>query len=617
MAERDNQKLTPEQWEQGVTTLRDRAARGEPVADVDRAKVFSDLLSVYPLRDGASLDGAREQQSLLAKNLYENIDLLINGEKPKELIPAVFSDLTDKRAGAVLLTSMFDEMHNQPPDKRFQLLSVISPAGEANMIAQCGDYMYTSTYKGIIEDYLKRLDQAGMSLADPQAGLTDPCRLGAFLDAAATFNRLDGKKGGDKGVLDYVPQKQWPGIVSTLFDRVATDANPKDASYTMVKILASQALPPDQRQAMERLIKDRYEKADAQAKNATDPGEKNKAETEKNKFGIIASAYGTYVPQAGQGGNKQFFSDIKSDERYKMPDSRALEKDRLQLSTPASGAAPKVPANYQLMLFPSVELEKSNNNFDHDSMSSYYHWIAQYEKKPGWKVESKDGYVHIYGAGQGKDGVAVHIFAADPRQSDKGLAAIKERVAKEQGAAPGQQPAFQVVVNRGHSIYTGGHVQWIDHNTSLVVLGSCGDHRKEDAVLKKSPHAQIVSTQGVGEKKVNDPVLFGINQEIRKHGRVDWAKIAQRIAEDPKIPVGKSDYVFPPADIGQGMIGQRSELVSPSPRQLPKKGASLRNHLRSIASQDVAVAPEAKPGETKPPHVAQNVSKHRSLAAVV
>jgi hypothetical protein len=55
-----------------------------------------------------------------------------------------------------------------------------------------------------------------------------------------------------------------------------------------------------------------------------------------------------------------------------------------------------------------------------------------------------------------------------------------------------------------------------------MFLGSCGGYDNVDKLLNISPHAHMIATQETGSMHVNDPLLYHINESIRKTGKVNW-----------------------------------------------------------------------------------------------
>lgn len=115
-----------------------------------------------------------------------------------------------------------------------------------------------------------------------------------------------------------------------------------------------------------------------------------------------------------------------------------------------------------------------------------------------------------------------------------------------------------VVVHRGHSYYAQITIQSITPNSDLVILGSCGGYNNISKVLDYAPNAQIISSKQVGTLYVNNELIFGICETIRKGQDLDWEllwpQIEQRIGGNSQAKEWFQDYLPPHKNLGAILI---------------------------------------------------------------
>ena len=293
---------------------------------------------------------------------------------------------------------------------------------------------------------------------------------------------------------------------------------------TLAAIMTAPGCTPEIRHALELDTKRYYD-------NAT-------TKEVKNRFGLLAATYVAHAPQGIQPTAMvsvlgPFFLGMTLNQDYYQPKAERLEKQQLVDERGVCN---------QLMVFPN----------DDDGKSSFAHWQDQYANQPGWVIDPKESYVHIYHEG-GK--VPVHIYANRPEQLEGGIATIEKQVAHLQGKS---KPSFQVFAARGHCYHLKEYLDHMDGAVGLSYLGFCGGSHDMSTVLQKSPDAQILSTAQKGAMAVNDPMLFSINQSINQFGVVVW-KEQQKVLDHIPSEDRKS-YILPPDNIALAMHKQYNTL---------------------------------------------------------
>jgi hypothetical protein len=201
---------------------------------------------------------------------------------------------------------------------------------------------------------------------------------------------------------------------------------------------------------------------------------------------------------------------------------------------------------------------------DDDGVESYESFRATYSGDPRWRMEKKDGYVHLTGVG--KNGKRIEIYANIPvdilhpanRNRAPEIVARQDRVS-EVLAERKLQPL--VLVHRGHSYHLDKTLPFLNYSAKLVYLGSCNGMDRMAAVAERAGAAQIIATRGVGTMKVNDPVLKAINDEMLNSDVVDWTRfwalLRQRMGSDEF-----RDYIAPHQNAAASMLGAYFDFLA-------------------------------------------------------
>lgn len=423
------------------------------------------------LLPGLSMRETPNYYDALAKQPYKNDVLKQLGSTPES---------------ALSMGVAFNYLHEEPAKTRFAALKYLDASRTYNVITEGRAEVYTSTYNGVLDGLLQKLAQEKKTLPEvlsPQ----QMKKFDVFLEAAASYNRLD-------DVLKLVPPAKMPGIITSMVQQ-AGGSKTLDYTFTLSSMMLALKGQPELRHQLEAAVKHAYEHA--------------KSPQEKDRFGLVASAYGNSAPSVSKD-MQPFFLGMAAHREYALPSMSTLKRPALVDS--------KGVCN-QLMVFAA----------DEDSKNSYTHFIETYTGKPGWKMTDHGAYVCVSSTDHA-GGVPVKLYANKPEYGNHGVEDIQAAVAKAQG---GKTPHFQVFVGRGHSYYAREYLKLLTQDMTLVHLGSCGGFQNLGETLRRSPQANVISTQETGSMFVNDPLLASINESIRTKGQVNWHAQQQFLDQVP------------------------------------------------------------------------------------
>ncbi len=203
---------------------------------------------------------------------------------------------------------------------------------------------------------------------------------------------------------------------------------------------------------------------------------------------------------------------------------------------------------------PSSELFKADVNIqqhfffdDEDGYASYASFINTF-RHPNWKIEDKENYV-IISSVRGKK---VVIYANKPTHEYAGQDDIKAFFERSE-----RYP--DIVIHRGHSYYVSVAIESLTPNAEVIILGSCGGFNNISKVLDYSPDAQIISSKQVGTMRVNDDMIFLLNEWLRLGKDLDWevfwAQLETRMKSKGNGVMEKFyDYIPPHKNLGAILI---------------------------------------------------------------
>jgi hypothetical protein len=175
---------------------------------------------------------------------------------------------------------------------------------------------------------------------------------------------------------------------------------------------------------------------------------------------------------------------------------------------------------------------------DDDGSESYVSFLSVFKNNPNWQIDEYFNYTKI----SSTNGIPISIFANKPSFEESGDQAIKKIFSDNQW-----EPS--ILIHRGHSFHTQKSLENLPDKTKLLFVGSCGGFYKATSALKNATDAQIIATKQIGTKLINDPILFAINDELRKGIDIQWPTFWNKI----KVQLGGyslfHDYVPPHKNI--------------------------------------------------------------------
>jgi hypothetical protein len=427
-----------------------------------------------------------------------------------------------KEAGALAVATQLNELHDESDAVRFKLAESLSAAGMYDVIVQCRDQLYTSSYNGLMTRLQQKLRAEGTSLEELAMGDAQRCeQLPIFVEAAAAYNRID-------EVWGKLPQE---AVMAKILDKAA---NPEDSFQYAIALSDTMRMMHDKPTlaAFEQELLTRYNGATGAS---------------QQRLGLAISQYAANRPVVSDA-CRAAFTGIAEHADYKMPTVSEISSDRL---------FDKQGHNYQLHTF-------SN---DEDGRSSFSSFLNTY-KGSKWRIdEHKEGFVHLHATGA--DGKKVHIVANKPGAS---MGVADDFVAQMQGK-PKEDPHYQIIVHRGHSTHTNATLAHIQRDTAFVFMGSCGGYRDIGAIARRAPDAQALITKGVGTMQVNDPLLRKANDRLLAEGGLNWDRIWQQDMGSIRDP-RKEDYIRPDENSAVVMTKQYNQLRFKAYLEEPSKGTA-------------------------------------------
>lgn len=122
-----------------------------------------------------------------------------------------------------------------------------------------------------------------------------------------------------------------------------------------------------------------------------------------------------------------------------------------------------------------------------------------------------------------------------------------------------------IFIHRGHSYHVNTTMDNLQSSAKIVVLGSCGGYHNLATVLNKAPEAHIISSKQVGTRRVNEPILRNLEEDVRQGKRIDWvamwANLSKRFAGDATSRDLFNDYVPPHKNLGAIFIKAYTQIM--------------------------------------------------------
>jgi len=400
-----------------------------------------------------------------------------------------------------------NELHKQFDEIRFKNVEN-STAAELYSMLVYGDGHYTSTFNGLFNRMIEKMRKEGISgdMLIHQVGVSS---FRIFFRQLAEFDRLT----DFLATMDTVAQRQ-------IFEDFFVKGTKTQSAKALPEVIAIAEFTrtvhdPKVRKIFSQKIKEKYEQM----------------EIENNQeglilYGLLASSVMDNVET-----DKEWF--LKMGERYELPNYDKLTITQL---TDTQGR------NVQQYFFFK----------DEDGENSYKGFISEYEGKSEWKVDKKDGYVHIEST---KGEKKIEIFANYPKTDIAGIKHVRE-VLEEQGKHP------QIYSPRSHSYHLDDAIPYISSDAVLALLGPCGGERSTNSLLEQSIKIHLISTKGTGTQHVNNTLAKMVNDYILRGKDIVWKDFWDEarinLKNDPDFP----HYVSPNTNLATKLIRAYHEIKS-------------------------------------------------------
>lgn len=408
--------------------------------------------------------------------------------------------LYEARVKTLHMGQQLNDDHDLPDSKRFAPLKGYNATQLYELLTIGREEMYTSTYTGVFDRLVMKMRQEGKNVFDVATPKHEPS-IAMFLGSAASHNKL-------AEALPFILREKWERILSNFGTQIETGNG--EAAVALAEVMT--AMPDAEiRQQMEAFVQKRYNEAPAGAT--------------KDAYGVLAEYYNT---RAGEQRIRTLAPSL-----YAFSPATELSPEALK---------GKDGMHRQLVVFSE----------DEDGQASYAHFVSKYQGNSHYRVEDKGDYVKITPA---SSAYPMEIYANKP---DKSPDAIIHAVAGDDNAAR-KDVEFDAVIHRGHSYNLDNTMPYFSSDNALMFLGSCGGYGNVEALLKLTPDMQPIATKERGTMKVNDPLLYFINETIRSGKPINWEE-AQKFL-DGLDSNDKSGYMLPHKNVAYLMGRKLNELA--------------------------------------------------------
>jgi hypothetical protein len=418
----------------------------------------------------------------------------------------------DRKREALMLVQHLNALHNEPTERRYQLISQLQPEHMFELISAGREEIFTSSFQELSKRLFSALPPASENAPNGLAAimLKDEYHknlLPTFLECCSSYGAMD-------KVLAALTPAQTKEVLGTLVSAVDEEQSSHKA-VALLEVLNKNKDPESQ-----KILLDTIENILA------DPSQKN-----RSLLKLVAAEYAHYNPERAPA----FCKALHQEKRYHLNDSSAVTAESM-MDTKGR--------HHQGYLFYN----------DSDGHASYAHMMQQYKQSPRHKIRDHGDFVEIIAAKQTAHGPEMHLLVGKPEKGSEALDAIDAHLEKTKGT-------LQSFVHRGHSYHLQSSLEKIGtRDIPLLVLGSCGGYDALSSAIECSPNASIVATQGTGTMLVNDPLLRGINQTIAQGKGIDWNPLWKNMEtqiHDPRF----ADYVNPAENKAASFLRRSSELL--------------------------------------------------------
>ncbi|MGE3536563.1 MAG: hypothetical protein AB7N91_03890 [Candidatus Tectimicrobiota bacterium] len=394
---------------------------------------------------------------------------------------------------ALTLIELINRLHDQPAAVRFRAVEAWN-ALELYMPLAYGEAdIFTSSYRGLFERLLAKMQRAGLS-GDQLLAQVQYVRFNTFIKSAAIFNRL-------ATFLATIPSPvaRWSLLTRSLSD-MERAPDMLEQAVTAAEILGT-PLDASSRRLIRDLVKNEYARLSR----------------EQNRQAL--AVYGLLAA------------------RLYAQDREASEDQTLRLiAQPYLQYLPDLSRLSLSRLFPNGRnIQRHYFYHDDDGEASFQSFLASYRRSPAWHLLDKGTYVLLSAEMAGRQ---MEIYANKPAADEQASRDIAQEL-QAQGVEP------QVVVHRGHSYYVEETIERIPPTAALVFLGSCGSALQLDVALARAPQAHLITTRGIASSATNDPLLKAFTDYALQSAAIVWPAFWKQaealLGHDPRF----LDYVAP------------------------------------------------------------------------
>ncbi len=161
-----------------------------------------------------------------------------------------------------------------------------------------------------------------------------------------------------------------------------------------------------------------------------------------------------------------------------------------------------------------------------------------------WKVTNNENWITVSSI----HGTKVVIYANKPLDEKKNLDYMARQQMIDYLDSMGIEPT--ILIHRGHSYYLGETLEKLEPSDKIILLGSCGGYQSLQKVLNKCPEAHIVASKQTGSKTVNDPLIFGAMEMLRKGKDLNWLILWNALGKEKLNKELFDDYIPPYKNLG-------------------------------------------------------------------
>lgn len=377
-------------------------------------------------------------------------------------------------------------LHDEPDNVRFASINDYSASQLLDVMVLGREEAYTSTFLGLFDRFQEKMVAEGknsvLDVANPN--FSNSIALN-FLEIANSYNKLD-------EAMVFIPKAQWGSVLETVSSEIENGNT--GIAISLADIMNNTSDPAIKAQ-IEQHIQNSYDNAPAGPI--------------KDTYAVTAAYYNDL---SGQDTIK-----IENPDHYKIAAIDSLPQDKL-VGTDG--------IHKQLLVFTG----------DEDGVSSFEYFQKRFEQSDNYKIEDKGDYIKITSlSGE----TPIEIYANHPNASPD---TILQDISGNPDATI-KDVEFDSIIHRGHSYNLDNTMPYFSESNSLVFLGSCGGYGNVEKLMDIAPDAQIIATKQVGTKFINDPMIFDINESIRKGEPLVWED-KQKVLDgfgDPR----KESYVLP------------------------------------------------------------------------